>query len=273
VTFSLVACDLEAGQWGVTVASKFPAVGAVVPWAQGGVGAIATQSYANVTYGPDGLGLLASGLSAQQTVERLTGPDDQRDQRQLGVVDARGGSATFSGPGCMDWAGGRTGPCFAAQGNILTGPEVVDALVETFLATDGSLAERLLAALLAGDRAGGDRRGRQGAAVIVRQKDAGYGGNNDILIDLRVDDHADPVPELIRIHGVYDLLFGRTPRELFVPLEGDLADEVQRLVTALGHGSLAEWAGVENLEERLDPDGAAIDPRVLKALRAAMPKT
>jgi uncharacterized Ntn-hydrolase superfamily protein len=150
---------------------------------------------------------------------------------------------------------------------------VVDALGETFLATDGSLAERLLAALLAGDRAGGDRRGRQGAAVIVRQKDAGYGGNNDILIDLRVDDHADPVPELIRIHGVYDLLFGRTPRELFVPLEGDLADEVQRLVTALGHGSLAEWAGVENLEERLDPDGAAIDPRVLKALRAAMPKT
>jgi uncharacterized Ntn-hydrolase superfamily protein len=137
------------------------------------------------------------------------------------------------------------------------------------LATGGSLAERLLAALLAADRAGGDRRGRQGAAVIVRQRDAGYGGNNDILIDLRVDDHEDPVPELIRIHGVYDLLFGHTPQEQFLPLEGDLAVEVNRLVSGLGHASLPEWAGVENLEERLDPAGASIDPEVLKALRAA----
>lgn len=269
MTFSLVACDLEARQWGVTVASKFPAVGAVVPWARGDVGAIATQSYANVTYGPDGLDLLASGLSAQETVERLTGRDDQRDHRQLGVVDAQGGSATFSGSACIDWAGGLTGPCFAAQGNILAGPQVVDALVETFQATGGSLAQRMLAALLAADRAGGDRRGRQGAAVMVRQTGAGYGGNNDILIDLRVDEHEDPVPELIRIHGVYDLLFGHTPPEQFLPLEGELAAEVDRLVSGLGHGSLPDWAGVENLEERLDPAGASIDPEVLKALRAA----
>ena len=269
MTFSLVACDLEARQWGVTVASKFPAVGAVVPWARGDVGAVATQSYANVSYGPEGLGMLATGLSAQQTLERLTAADAEREQRQLGVVDAKGDSATFSGSACMDWAGGRTGPCFAAQGNILAGPEVVDVLVETFLATTGFLAERMLAALLAADRAGGDRRGRQGAAVIVRQTGAGYGGNNDILIDLRVDDHQDPVPELIRIHSVHDLLFGHTPPERFLPLEGDLGAEVQGLVSSLGHDSLAAWAGVENLEERLDPAGTSIDPEVLKALRAA----
>jgi uncharacterized Ntn-hydrolase superfamily protein len=269
MTFSLVACDLEARQWGVSVASKFPAVGAVVPWARGDVGAIATQSYANVAYGPDGLELLGSGLSAKETVERLIGADDQREQRQLGVVDTQGQSATFSGSGCMDWAGGRTGPCFAAQGNILAGPQVVDALADTFLATEGSLAQRMLAALLAADRAGGDRRGRQGAAVMVRQTDGGYGGNNDILIDLRVDDHEDPVPELIRIHGVYDLLFGHTPPEQFLPLEGDLATEVDRLVSHLGHSSLMEWASVENLEERLDPADASIDPEVLKALRTA----
>jgi uncharacterized Ntn-hydrolase superfamily protein len=269
MTFSLVACDLDARQWGVTVASKFPAVGAVVPWARGDVGAVATQSYANVTYGPEGLELLATGLSAKETIERLTGLDDQRDHRQLGVVDAHGGSATFSGSACMDWAGGRTGPFFAAQGNILAGSQVVDALAETFQAARGSLAQRMLAALLAADRAGGDRRGRQAAAVVVRQTDAGYGGNNDILIDLRVDDHQDPVPELIRIHGVYDLLFGHTPPEQFLPLEGELAAEVDRLVSGLGHASLPEWAGVENLEERLDPTGASIDPAVLEALRAA----
>lgn len=269
MTFSLVACDLEARQWGVAVASKFPAVGAVVPWARGDVGAVATQSYANVTYGPAGLELLTGGVSAQETIDRLIAPDPEREQRQLGVVDAGGGSASFSGTQCMDWAGGRTGPCYAAQGNILAGPQVVDALVEMFLATRGPLAVRMLAALLAADRAGGDRRGRQGAAVIVRQTGAGYGGNNDILLDLRVDDHADPVPELIRVHGVYDLLFGQTPREQFLPLEGELGDEVRGLLAGLGHDSLPAWAGVQNLEERLDPSGGTIDPAVLDALRSA----
>ncbi|MDX6544931.1 MAG: hypothetical protein QOG02_705 [Gaiellales bacterium] len=269
MTFSLVACDLEARQWGVSVASKFPAVGAVVPWARADVGAIATQSYANVTYGPDGLELLAGGASAQEVIDRLTAADPEREQRQLGVVDTGGGSASFSGTQCLHWAGGRTGPCYAAQGNILAGPQVVDALVETFLATPGQLAVRMLEALLAADRAGGDRRGRQGAAVIVRQTGAGYGGNNDILLDLRVDDHADPVPELIRVHGVYDLLFGQTPSDQFLPLVGELGNEVRGLLAGLGHDSLPAWAGVENLEERLDPAGGAIDPRVLEALREA----
>ncbi len=269
MTFSLVACDLEARQWGVAVASKFPAVGAVVPWARGDVGAIATQSYANVRYGAEGLDLLDAGMTAQETIDRLTGADDERDQRQVGVVDAHGRSATFTGSACMDWAGGRTGDCFAAQGNILAGPQVVDALAETFLATEGPLAQRLLAALQAADNAGGDRRGRQGAAVMVRQADAGYGGNNDILLDLRVDDHQDPVPELIRVHGVWDLLFGRTPPDRFLPLEGELDDEVRSRLAAAGHDTLKQWAGVKNLEERLDPAGATIDPVLLSALRAS----
>jgi len=267
MTFSLVACDLEQGQWGVTVASKFPSVGAVVPWAGGDTGAVATQSYANVTYGPRGLELLAAGRTAKQVIDELTGADDQREERQLGVVDAQGNGATYTGGNCMSWAGGRTGPCFAAQGNILAGPEVVDALVDTFLSHRGSLASRMLEALLAADRAGGDRRGRQSAALIVRQTDAGYGRNNDILFDVRVDDHADPVPELIRIFGIHDLLFGKTPADEFLPLKGAIADEVQRHLGLLGFEALEDWAGVENLEERLDPSGDCIDPKVLEVLR------
>ncbi len=267
MTFSLVACDLEAGDWGVAVASKFPSVGAVVPWARGNVGAVATQSLANVLYGPEGIERLAAGGSAEQVVADLTGPDDMREERQLGVVDGHGGSATITGGDCVDWAGGRTGPCYAAQGNILTGPEVVDALVEVFLATQGTLAERMLAALLAADRAGGDRRGRQSAALVVRRDGGGYGGNNDNLLDLRVDDHPDPVPELGRIHGIHDLLFGKTPADEFLPLEGQLATEMTERLSRIGHASLQEWADIENLEERLDPSGKTIDPVVLRLLR------
>jgi uncharacterized Ntn-hydrolase superfamily protein len=271
VTFSLVAGDLEARQWGVAVASKFLAVGAVVPWAAGDVGAVATQSYANVSFGPDGLRLLGLGLSADAAMERLLAADEGREQRQVGIVDGQGGSATFSGAGCHAWAGGRTGPGFAAQGNILTGPEVVDAMVEAYTSTPGPLAERLLAGLLAGDRAGGDRRGRQSAAILVRQADAGYGGGNDLLVDLRVDDHPDPVPELIRIYGIHDLLFGSTPEDQLVPLEQVQAEVSERLA-ALGFSgeiekALADWAGAENLEERLRP--GKIDPVVLRALRQA----
>jgi uncharacterized Ntn-hydrolase superfamily protein len=267
VTFSLAACDLDARQWGVAVASKFPSVGAVCPWARGDVGAVATQSFVNVMFGPDGLDRLASGRSAQDVLEQLLTEDDQPDDRQIGIVDAHGGSATFTGPGCMDWAGGRAGPCYAAQGNILAGPQVVDALVDSFTATTGSLGERLSSALLAGDRAGGDRRGRQSAAMIVRQTGGGYGGNNDILLDLRVDDHPDPVPELIRLLEIHMLLFGKTPPDEFLPLDGDLAEEVRSLVAGRGHSSLEDWAAVENLEERLWPDGSRIDPEVLRILR------
>jgi uncharacterized Ntn-hydrolase superfamily protein len=268
VTFSLAACDLEARQWGVAVASKFPSVGAVCPWARGDVGAVATQSFVNVMFGPDGLDRLAAGGSAQEVLEQLLAEDAQPDDRQVGIVDARGGSATFTGPGCMDWAGGRAGPCYAAQGNILAGAQVVEALVDSFTSTTGSLGERLSAALLAGDRAGGDRRGRQSAAMVVRQTGGGYGGNNDILLDLRVDDHPDPVPELIRLLDIHMLLFGKTPPEDFLPLDGALGEEVRSLVSARGYGSLEEWAGVENLEERLG-DANEIDPVVLEALREA----
>ena len=269
MTFSLVACDREAGQWGVVVASKFLAVGAVVPWAKADVGAVATQAFANLTYGPGGLDLLAAGASAQQTIDRLTAADPEFEQRQIGVVDAKGGSASFSGSGCFTWAGGRTGEGYAAQGNLLAGPQVVAALADTFEATEGPLVERMLAALQAGDEAGGDRRGRQSAAVIVRQTGGGYGANNDILIDLRVDDHPDPVTELQRLYAIQDLLFGRTPEANLIPLE-QVQAEVADLLGRVGYGGelepgLREWAGMENLEERLYDD--RIDPVVLRALR------
>ena len=269
MTFSLVACDREAKQWGVVVASKFLAVGAVVPWARADVGAVATQAFANLTYGPDGLDLLAGGATAQETIERLTAADADFEQRQIGVVDAAGGSASFSGSGCFTWAGGRTGAGYAAQGNLLAGPQVVADLADTFEATEGPLVERMLAALAAGDAAGGDRRGRQSAAVIVRQTGGGYGGNNDLLIDLRVDDHPDPVTELQRLYAIQDLLFGRTPESDLIPLE-QVQAEVSQLLDRVGYGGeleagLREWAGMENLEERLS-DGR-IDPVVLRALR------
>jgi len=269
VTFSLVACDLEARQWGVVVASKFLAVGAVVPWARADVGAVATQASANVSYGPRGLELLATGASAQETIDRLTGDDPGAPERQIGVVDGGGGSATFTGPECFDWAGGRAGPGYAAQGNLLVGAAVVEALADTFEGTEGPLVERLLASLQAGEEAGGDRRGRQSAAVIVRQTDAGYGGGTDILVDLRVDDHAEPVTELQRLYAIQDLLFGRTPEDQLIPLE-QVQAELTELLARVGHPGpiercLREWAGMENLEERLH-DGR-IDPVVLRALR------
>lgn len=205
-TFSLVACDLECAQWGVAVASKFLAVGSVVPWAEPEVGAVATQSYANPRYGPDGLALLRQGLAAEEVVRRLTEADDGRDRRQLGVVDSSGGAATFSGPGCHEWAGGRTGPGYAAQGNLLVSGETVDALAETFEASSGALAERLLEALAAGEAAGGDQRGRQSAALLVVERDGGYAGLSDVLVDLRVDDDEAPIDEVRRLYAIHEAL-------------------------------------------------------------------
>lgn len=269
MTFSLVACDLEARQWGVVVASKFLAVGAVVPWARAEVGAVATQASANVSYGPRGLELLAAGASAQETLDRLMAGDPGGRERQVGVVDAAGGSATYTGPDCFDWAGGRSGPGYAAQGNLLAGAGVVDGLADTFEGTEGPLVERLLASLAAADAAGGDRRGRQSAAVIVREVDGGYGGGTDLLVDLRVDDHPDPVTELQRLYAIQDLLFGRTPEDQLIPVERVQA-ELAELLGRLGYPGpvepgLREWAGMENLEERLY-DGR-VDPVVLRALR------
>src|SRR5919108_5000136 len=186
-TYSIVACDLEAEQWGVSVQSKFLSVGSVVPWAEPGVGAIATQAYANPRYGPQGLDLLRQGLSAEEVVERLTSEDEGRDHRQLGVVDGQGHAANYTGSECMEWAGGRTGDCHAAQGNILVSAETVDAIAETFEHSSGPLAERLLDCLDAAQAAGGDRRGQQSAALLVVRKDGGYAGLSDVVVELRVE--------------------------------------------------------------------------------------
>ncbi len=202
-TYSIVAADPEAGEVGVAVASRFFAVGSVVPFARAGAGAVATQSYANTSYGPRGLDLLASGLSAGEVVQVLTRGDEGRDSRQLGVVAANGDSATFTGSKCNAWAGGRAGPGYAVQGNILTGEPVVAAMERAFLESAGKpLAERLHAALSAGDAAGGDSRGKQSAALLVARARGGYGGYNDRAIDIRVDDHAEPVAELGRLLGM-----------------------------------------------------------------------
>jgi uncharacterized Ntn-hydrolase superfamily protein len=268
-TFSIAACDLEARQWGVAVQSKFLAVGSVVPWAEPEIGAIATQAYANPAYGPNGLTLLREGLSASEVVERLTAADEGRDDRQLGVVDANGGSASWTGPGCMEWAGGRTGPGYAAQGNILVGEETVGALAETFEATEGRpLAKRLIDALAAAQAAGGDSRGQQSAALLVVKQNGGYAGLSDSLVDLRVDDHERPIDELARVYELHDQLFGRTPERFWLPLEGELRTEVEERLGRLGYSSLDEWAGVENLEERVN-GSESIDPVVLEALREA----
>jgi len=202
-TFSIVAADPEAGEVGVAVASRFFAVGTVVPFAEAGVGAVATQSFANTSYGPRGLELLARGLQADEVVRVLTRDDDGRDQRQLGVVTASGNAATYSGPKCNAWAGGRSGANYAVQGNILTGADVPAAMEKAFLDTKGkTLAERLYAAIVAGDKAGGDSRGHQSAALVVVRAKGGYGGFTDRAIDLRVDDAPDPIGELGRLLGI-----------------------------------------------------------------------
>src|SRR5512132_3180766 len=213
-TYSIAACDLDAGQWGVATQSKFLAVGSVVPWAEPRVGAIATQAYANPRYGSEGLGLLREGLSAEEVVQRLTAADEGRDQRQLGVVDREGRSASYTGSEGMDWAGGRTGPCYAAQGNILVSAETVDAIAETFERPAGApLVERLLDCLDAAQAAGGDRRGQQSAGLLVVERDGGYAGLSDSIVDLRVDEHERPLEELRRIYALHQAIFGKTPPE------------------------------------------------------------
>ena len=272
-TYSIAACDLEAGRWGVATQSKFLAVGSVVPWAEPQVGAVATQAYANPRYGPDGLALLREGRPAAEVVERLTGADSGREHRQLGVVDAEGGSATFTGSECMDWAGGVAGHCFAAQGNILVDGRTVEALAGTFEATAGRpLAERLLDCLAAAQAAGGDRRGQQSAALLIVERDGGYAGLSDTLVDLRVDDHPDPVTELARLHRLHHLLFGQTPADRWLTVDAALRAELEERLARLGYtGDLARafgaWAGTENLEERVDGIDR-IDPVVLEELRA-----
>jgi uncharacterized Ntn-hydrolase superfamily protein len=271
-TYSIAACDLEAGQWGAATQSKFLGVGSVVPWAEPQVGAIATQAWANPRYGPDGLALLREGLSAEEVVDRLTSADEGRDHRQLGVVDGKGGSASFTGAECMDWAGGRTGPCYAAQGNILVSADTVGAIAETFETTSGRpLAERLLDCLDAAQAAGGDRRGQQSSALLVVERDGGYAGLSDSVVDLRVDEHELPLEELRRIYAMHQAIFGETPREEWLEVDDALGQELRQRLGRLGYdGDLGEsffaWAGKENLEERVD-GVERVDPVVLEELR------
>jgi len=284
MTFSIVACDPATGDLGVAVASRFPAVGAVVPWARAGVGAVATQSWANTDYGPDGLRLMGSGLPAGPALDAVLEPDADREERQVGFVDAAGGAATFTGANCMDWAGGTNGDGFAAQGNILVGEQVVDELARAFTQTEGDLCDRLLAALLAGDAAGGDRRGRQSAALLVVRAGGGYEGRNDRYVDLRVDDHPDAPQELARLFGVWDdtmLVRHDEPVEASRKVVTDL----QRRLAAVGaytgdptgsldavtQEALADWAGRYNLEGRLRSDGR-LSGHLLMELRDVTPE-
>ncbi|HXF81327.1 MAG TPA: DUF1028 domain-containing protein [bacterium] len=280
-TFSIVALDPATGEVGVAVASKFLAVGAAVPWAQAGAGAIATQAWANLRYGPDGLALLAQGASAEEVVRRLTEADADREHRQLGVVDCRGGAAAWTGGECFRWAGHRTGAGYTCQGNILVGESVVAAMAETFERTAGALPERLLAALDAGEREGGDSRGRQSAALYVAKEKGGYGGATDRYIDLRVDDHPVPVTELRRLLEMHRLYFGATEPANLTRLAGNVAKEVQEILRRLGfyQGEITgvydlatkeafrRYCAVENFEERWREDHF-VDREILNFMRA-----
>jgi uncharacterized Ntn-hydrolase superfamily protein len=273
-TYSIVACDLAAGQWGVGVQSKFLAVGSVVPWAEPHVGAIATQSYSNPRYGPEGLALLREGRTASEVVEALTSADEGRAERQVGVVDGQGRAATFTGEACHEWAGGRTGDCYAAQGNILVSVATVDALATTFESNAHlELAERMIECLSAAQTAGGDRRGQQSASLLIVQKDEGYAKLSDTVVDLRVDDHERPIAELRRLFSLHQELFGATPEEDWVEVDDTLASELRQRLGKLGYNddldkAFADWAGAANLEERID-GVTKVDPIVLEALRKA----
>ena len=280
-TFSIVAHDPDAQEWGIAVQSKFLAAGAVVSWAQAGAGAVATQSYANVSFGPEGLALLAQGLSAQETLDRLVAGDEGRARRQVGIVDAQGRAATFTGDGCHDWAGGLTGTHYAVQGNILVSGATVEAMAEAFEESRGELADRLVASLAAGQAAGGDRRGQQSAAVLVVRPEGGYGGYTDRYMDLRVDD--DPAP-IERLQGLVDLhhLFFKPPEPgEMAPIAGELAREIQQILRGTGfydgpvngeydrptREALSALVGNENFEERFDEEQGLISRQVVDVFR------
>jgi uncharacterized Ntn-hydrolase superfamily protein len=281
-TFSIAAFDPGRQEWGVAVQSKFMAVGAVVSHARAGAGAVATQSYANMTYGPDGLTLMEEGLPASEVIKKLTTVDPEHAQRQVGLVDCRGEAAAFTGSGCHEWAGHIVGQGFCCQGNILL-PGTVEAMGSAFEKArkgSGELADWLVAALAAGQEAGGDRRGRQSAAVLVVREGGGYGGNNDRYLDLRVDDHVTPIAELKRLVEMHHLFFGQVDPQTLQPLS-EVAVELQAMLRRTGHYdgpdtgkfdlptrvALRVLVGMENLEERWDGKGNKIDEGTLNYLR------
>jgi len=277
-TFSIVGFDPETDSLGVAVQSKFLAVGSVVPWARAGVGAVATQAMANFNYGPQGLGLMAEGKTADEAVEALISADEDREHRQVGVVDGRGRTATFTGSECFDWAGGATGEHYAAQGNILVGGETVEAMARAYEETDGDLATRLLSALDAGQAAGGDSRGKQSAALLVVREGGGYGGDNDRVVDLRVDDHPDPIEELIRIRELHTLYFGETMPEDIVAVDEDVRVQVAEALLRSGYvqdqdiendvlfDALSAYIRTENFEER-EQERGYLDRAVLEYMK------
>lgn len=283
-TFSIVAYDLDENAWGIAVASKFLAAGAVVPWASAGQGAVATQAYANTSYGPKALALMGSGLSAQETLNRLLADDDGRDQRQVGLVDMQGRAAAYTGSGCYDWAGHVVGSNFTCQGNILVGQATVQAMADTFSSATGELAERLVKALNAGEAAGGDSRGRQSAAVLVVKPEGGYAGFNDRYLDLRVDDDSRPVQRLTELLNLHQLYFQRSPVKDRIKIQGKVLREIQQMLVNQNLLAAPEGAspdeyengtrkafeqliGRENLEDRCDPAEGWIDPPALDYLR------
>jgi uncharacterized Ntn-hydrolase superfamily protein len=270
MTFSIVGRSDDGESWGVAVASKFLAVGAAVPAAIAGLGAVATQADANVAWKSTGLALLDEGLTASAALQRLIEEEDRPERRQIGIVDAAGESATHTGGACMDWAGGIAAPGVAIQGNILSGPTVVEAMKGAWDETaDQSLAHRLLTALAAGDAAGGDRRGRQSAALLVVRAGAGYGGMDDVAVDLRVDDHGDPISELARLLDLNDFYLTAPPDVDKVRVSAQLLVELNARATALGHSSFLAWVGTENYEMRVADDASWVDQRVLDILRSS----
>lgn len=270
MTFSIVARSADGESWGVAVASKFLAVGSAVPAAVAQVGAIATQADANVAYKGLALAHLDDGATASVALQRLLEEDEGRDHRQVGIVDSDGGAASHTGQACLDWAGSVTGDGYAIQGNVLTGEEVVDAMQAAWDTSDDDapLARRLLAALTAGDDAGGDKRGRQSAAILVVRDGAGYGGLDDIAVDLRVDDHTDPVTELARLLDLNDLYLTASTEEEKVPVTPDLEQELEVFARSHGHRDFHAWVGTENYEMRVAPDLSWIDEKILDIVRA-----
>lgn len=277
MTFSIIGYDPKEKEWGIAVQSKFLGVGAVVPFAKAGIGAVATQSYANTSYGPRALQLMEEGKTAEEALEIITKDDPEKELRQVGLLDSMGNPATFTGEGCYDWAGGMTGPHFAAQGNILVDEKTVEAMGQTFISTDGTLAERLLAALNAGQAAGGDSRGQQSAALLVVKEAGGYGGFNDRCIDLRVDDHPEPISELIRIYHLQQLYFAPSKAERIAAIEGEIKEELVRELTRLdylkaGQGddqllkALTAFIHTENFEAR-EQEAGKIDLDVLAYMK------
>jgi uncharacterized Ntn-hydrolase superfamily protein len=282
-TFSIVAYSPDEKAWGVAVASKFLAAAALVSWAKADVGAVATQAFVNVRFGSDGLALLESGKSATETLVALLKEDTHPDRRQVALVDANGNVAAHTGKGCTDYAGHKLGTHFSAQGNILTGADVLDAMAEAYISGTGELADRLVAALRAGESAGGDKRGKQSAGVMVVKPNGGYGGNNDHYLDLRVDDDEQPVRKLRQLLETHHLYFGMSKPEDQLPISEDIARELQKMMVNQGYmggavdgkwdtvAKQAFWVmvGNENLEERWSPDNKPdqIDRVALEYLR------